>query len=191
MKRPDAETALREFSRSLPMLLLRSHQAVMAEFRPILREHGITETQWRVLRALTTAESLRASQLAALTLISGPSLTRILKALEKRRLISRRAEADDLRAARISITAAGRRLIATVAPFSEARYRSIGERMGAERMVQLYALLGDLPGRLACVRPTRVRPLDEALALGQESAVRPAGRSSTAHGKLRHDTGKG
>ena len=33
--------ALREFSRSLPMLLLRSHQAVMAEFRPILREHGI------------------------------------------------------------------------------------------------------------------------------------------------------
>ena len=116
------------------MLLLRSHQAVMAEFRPILREHGITDTQWRVLRALTTAESLRASQLAALTLVSGPSLTRILKALEQRRLISRRVEADDQRAARIAISAAGRRLIATVAPHSEARYRAIGERIGADRM---------------------------------------------------------
>lgn len=141
--------ALRDFSRSLPMLLLRSHQAVMAEFRPILREHGITETQWRVLRALTTAESLRASQLAALTLISGPSLTRILKALEARKLVSRRAEAGDQRAARIAIAAAGRRLIAAVAPHSEARYRSIGERIGAGRMDQLYELLGELPGRLA------------------------------------------
>jgi len=50
---------LRDFSRSLPMLLLRSHQAVMAEFRPILRAHGITDTQWRVLRALTTADAVR------------------------------------------------------------------------------------------------------------------------------------
>lgn len=155
MKRPErgSAAALRDFSRSLPMLLLRSHQAVMAEFRPVLREHGITETQWRVLRALTTADSMRASQLAALTLISGPSLTRILKALEERRLISRRAEADDMRAARIAITGAGRRLIATVAPFSEARYRSIGERIGAERMDQLYALLGELPERLRKRRP--------------------------------------
>ncbi|MCM5570536.1 homoprotocatechuate degradation operon regulator HpaR [Burkholderiaceae bacterium FT117] len=144
---------LRDFSRSLPMLLLRSHQAVMAEFRPILREHGITETQWRVLRALTTDDSLRASRLAALTLISGPSLTRILKALDERGLIARRVEAGDLRAARISITAAGRRLIARVAPHSEARYRSIGERIGPTRMDQLYALLGELPERLRKRRP--------------------------------------
>ncbi|MFP5412779.1 MAG: homoprotocatechuate degradation operon regulator HpaR [Gammaproteobacteria bacterium] len=162
MKRPDgtpragkSAAPLRDFSQSLPMLLLRSHQAVMAEFRPILREHGITDTQWRVLRALTTAESLRASQLAALTLVSGPSLTRILKALEQRRLISRRAEADDQRAARIAISAAGRRLIATVAPHSEARYRAIGERIGADRMDQLYALLGELPERLRRVKGAR------------------------------------
>jgi homoprotocatechuate degradation regulator HpaR len=147
--------ALRDFSRSLPMLLLRSHQAVMAEFRPILREHGITETQWRVLRALTTAESLRASQLAALTLISGPSLTRILKSLEEKRLISRRAEAGDQRAARIAIAAAGRRLIGRVAPHSEARYREIGERIGAARLDRLYALLEELPESLRRVKAAR------------------------------------
>ena len=143
-----AAPPLRDFSRSLPMLLLRSHQAVMAEFRPILRRHGITDTQWRVLRALTTADAVRISRLAALTLISGPSLTRILKTLDERGLIVRRAEPDDLRAARISITPAGRKLIAGVAPHSEARYRSIAGRIGAGAMDQLYALLGDLPEQL-------------------------------------------
>ena len=141
--------ALREFSRSLPMLLLRSHQAVMAEFRPILRSHGITEQQWRVLRALTTAESVRIAQVAALTLISGPSLTRILKGLEERGLLARRAEPQDQRAARISLTTSGRRLIAQVAPQSEQRYLSMAERLGEHDMDALYRLLVTLPERLA------------------------------------------
>ena len=145
---------LREFSRSLPMLLLRSHQAVMAEFRPILREHGITDTQWRVLRALTTAASLRASELSALTLISGPSLTRILKALEARALIARKTEPGDQRAALISIRPAGRRLIRTVAPHSERRYHAIAERIGEREIAQLYRLLEDLPIRLRSPRRT-------------------------------------
>ncbi|MBN9463364.1 MAG: homoprotocatechuate degradation operon regulator HpaR [Burkholderiales bacterium] len=150
---PDGHVALRDFSRSLPMLLLRSHQAVMAEFRPILREHGITEQQWRVLRALTTSPALRISRLGALTLISGPSLTRILKTLEERGLVDRHAEPEDQRAARISITAAGRRLIDTVAPFSEARYRSIARRVGERDLARLYRLLETLPEQMR--RPRR------------------------------------
>ena len=147
--RPVEPRTLREFSRSLPMLLLRSHQAVMAEFRPMLREHGITEQQWRVLRALTTGDALRISRLAELTLISGPSLTRILKSLEGRGLVRRRAEAGDQRAARISIAAEGLRLIETVAPHSERRYRAIAKRLGESRMEDLYRLLAELPEKLA------------------------------------------
>jgi homoprotocatechuate degradation regulator HpaR len=154
MKRSDKETALRDFSRSLPMLLLQSHQAVMAEFRPILREHGITETQWRVLRALTTADSLRVSQIGALTLISGPSLTRILKGLEARGLIARKAEAGDQRASLISIRPAGSQLIRTVAPHSERRYHAICERIGQRDIDELYRILGDLPDRLSKSRRT-------------------------------------
>ena len=143
-----ARAQMRDFSRSLPMLLLRSHQAVMAEFRPVLREHAITEQQWRVLRALSTSVTLRISQVAALTLISGPSLTRILKTLEQRGLVDRRAEPGDQRAARMSITAAGRRLIATVGPHAEDRYRSIARRLGERDLAQLYRLLAALPARL-------------------------------------------
>jgi len=147
--RPTPPRRLRDFSRSLPMLLLRCHQAVMAEFRPMLRAHGITEQQWRVLRALTTDDSLRITRLAALTLISGPSLTRILRSLEERGLVERRQDAGDQRAARISVSADGLRLIETVAPHSEQRYRSIARRVGESRMEELYRLLADLPEALA------------------------------------------
>ncbi|UCE32224.1 MAG: homoprotocatechuate degradation operon regulator HpaR, partial [Burkholderiales bacterium] len=151
---PDVPAQLRDFSRSLPMLLLRSHQAVMREFRPILRQHGITEQQWRVLRALTTEPSVRASALAALTLISGPSMTRILRTLEARGLIERSPEPGDNRVVRLSITPQGRALIATVAPHSERRYRSIAERIGTRDMDGLYALLTELPDKLRR-RPAR------------------------------------
>ena len=145
---PPGADALRAFSRSLPMLLLRSHQAVMAEFRPILRAHGVTEQQWRVLRAQTTGPSVRAAQLAELTLISGPSLTRILRDLEARGLIRRSADRADQRAARIALAPAGRRLIAAVGPHSERRYREIARRIGEDDLQALYALLARVPERL-------------------------------------------
>jgi hypothetical protein len=43
---------LRDFSKSLPMALMRTREAVMKRFRPSLRDHALTEQQWRVLRAL-------------------------------------------------------------------------------------------------------------------------------------------
>ena len=49
---------MREFSRSLPMSLLRAREAVMRQFRPSLRDHGLTEQQWRILRALAAIEAI-------------------------------------------------------------------------------------------------------------------------------------
>src|ERR1043166_1624554 len=49
---------MRDFGRSLPMSLLRAREAVMRQFRPSLRSHGLTEQQWRILRALTAVETI-------------------------------------------------------------------------------------------------------------------------------------
>jgi hypothetical protein len=38
--------------RNLPLLLLQARERVIARFRPILNAHGITEQQWRIVRAL-------------------------------------------------------------------------------------------------------------------------------------------
>src|SRR6202035_6025523 len=89
---------MREFSRSLPMSLLRAREAVMRQFRPSLRNHGLTEQQWRILRALTAVETIEVTELARVAFLLGPSLSRILRDLEASHLIERwTAQADPRR----------------------------------------------------------------------------------------------
>jgi homoprotocatechuate degradation regulator HpaR len=139
---------LRAFSRSLPMALLRCREAVMARFRPTLRQHGISEQQWRILRALASDGPMRAGDLAAATLLSAPSVSRLLKSLSARGLIRRAASTDDLRATRITITAKGRRLVEQIAPLSEAIYADIAAAVGARDLDDLYRMLADATSRL-------------------------------------------
>src|SRR5579884_2550197 len=94
-----AQPALRPFANSLPMALLRAREAVMRAFRPGLREHGVTEQQWRVLRALAGLGPLEITDLAARTCLLPPSLSRILPELESRGLVTRRQVASDMRRA--------------------------------------------------------------------------------------------
>ena len=70
---------MRSFSRSLPMALMRAREAVMAEFRPILASHDLTEQQWRVLRALIDEpRGTGVGELAEATFLHGPSVSRIV-----------------------------------------------------------------------------------------------------------------
>jgi homoprotocatechuate degradation regulator HpaR len=135
---------MREFSRSLPMALLRAREAVMREFRPSLRDHDITEQQWRVLRALSAGTEMEVAELANATCLLGPSLSRILRDLDARRLVTRRASKTDLRRSFVSISSGGTALIARVAPISEAIYAALAKRYGAARLKLLYEMLGDL-----------------------------------------------
>jgi homoprotocatechuate degradation regulator HpaR len=132
---------MRTFAHSLPMALLRAREAVMRRFRPGLRDHGVTEQQWRVLRALAHAGPLSVTELANATFLLPPSLSRILPELEARSLIRRRQADADLRRSVISLEAKGLRLIATHAPYSEAVYDGIEEHFGSVRLEELFALL--------------------------------------------------
>jgi homoprotocatechuate degradation regulator HpaR len=140
---------MREFSRSLPMSLLRAREAVMRQFRPSLRHHGLTEQQWRILRALTSVDAIEVTELARLAFLLGPSLSRILRDLEARGLIERRSAEADLRRAVVSITPKGLKLIDAVAPTSEAIYAAITKRYGARKLAELQAMLGALEESLA------------------------------------------
>ena len=44
--------------RNLPMLLLRAREKMMERFRPLITSHGLTEQQWRVIRALNESGPL-------------------------------------------------------------------------------------------------------------------------------------
>ncbi len=139
---------MRAFSESLPMALLRTRESVMRFFRPGLRDRGVTEQQWRILRALADAGPMEVTELAEATFLLGPSLSRILPDMEKRQLVSRRQVDSDLRRSVVQIEPKGLRLIALHAPESESIYAEIARRFGDERMRQLFALLEELRGSL-------------------------------------------
>jgi homoprotocatechuate degradation regulator HpaR len=142
---------MREFSRSLPMALLRAREAVMRQFRPSLRDHGLTEQQWRILRALAALDAIEVTELARVAFLLGPSLSRILRDLEARHLIERRAAKTDLRRGLVSISAKGVKLIEAVAPSSEAIYAAITRRYGARKLAELQQMLHALERSLAAM----------------------------------------
>jgi homoprotocatechuate degradation regulator HpaR len=154
---------MRTFSQSLPMALLRAREAVMRRFRPGLRNHGVTEQQWRVLRALAHSGPLSITELASATFLRPPSLSRILPDLERRSLIRRKQTDEDLRRSVVSLERKGLRLIATHAPYSEEIYDGIEKHFGAARLTQLFALLRELEA-----------------SLEQKKDARSAGRSGAA-----------
>jgi len=132
---------LRDFQKSLPMALLRAREATMSRFRPNLRQHDITEQQWRVIRALYNSDGLEATVLATQTMLLMPSLTRILKSLEDQKLIRRFAVEGDNRRKLIQLAERGRDLHKKIAPISEAEYRKIEDQIGPEKLSILYELL--------------------------------------------------
>ena len=111
---------MREFSRSLPMSLLRAREAVMRQFRPSLRNHGLTEQQWRILRALTAVDTIEVTELARVAFLLGPSLSRILRDLKARDLIERHTTKAE-----------------------------ITNRFGARKLAELQDMLGELERSLA------------------------------------------
>lgn len=146
---------MRTFSQSLPMALLRAREAVMRRFRPGLRSRGVTEQQWRILRALANSGPLEVTGLASATFLLPPSLSRILPDMEARALIKRRQADDDLRRSVISLEQKGLRLIAAHAPYSEEIYDGIEHHFGTERLEQLFTLLRELENALQEVEPAQ------------------------------------
>ncbi|MCD1634999.1 homoprotocatechuate degradation operon regulator HpaR [Martelella mediterranea] len=123
--------------RTLPISLLRSREAVMELFRPMLRKYDVTEQQWRVIRVLFEAGPLDASRLAKGACILPPSLTRILRALEQRKLIEVRKDPSDRRHTIVQLTEEGEKLIRIASADSVAIYRDIEALLGADRLAAI------------------------------------------------------
>lgn len=126
------------------MALLRAREAVMIYFRTLHRHAGISEQQWRTLRALYDSPPVDVSTLADRTYLQMPSLSRILRGLHSQGLVERREHKGDQRRSFVTISNAGRKLIASEAPVSEQQYGAICARFGEKNLKQLYRLLEGL-----------------------------------------------
>ena len=140
--------SLRNFSRSLPMVLLRARETVMERFRPNLRAHNLTDQQWRILRALFDQGKKDLGELSNMCCILKPSITRIIRSMEERSLLKRSVDNYDQRRTIVSITTIGRDLISVVGPNSEAIYQDIASALGSNELEDLYSKLDTLMSRL-------------------------------------------
>jgi homoprotocatechuate degradation regulator HpaR len=130
--------------RNLPRLLLQAREAVLAHFRPGLREHGLTDQQWRVLRVLAEEGECDVSTIAHGAFLLGPSLSGVLARMERDGLILRAADEQDARRQVIRASAKGKRMVGKLAESIEAHYASMEATLGKAHLMQLYALLDEV-----------------------------------------------
>ena len=121
----------------------------------MLRQHGLTEQQWRAIRVLADYPSIDAGELAQRSFLLAPSLTRILQFLERKKLIKRHTDSNDQRRSTFVLTAKGERLFEEVAPDSEALYAEIEEDFANHKLEELYQLLAEFTDSLAVGRARR------------------------------------
>lgn len=114
----------------------------MRGFRRLLRQHGLNEQEWRIMRALVEAGALEIGELAKRVFILNPSATRTVKNLEARGIVSRSRPSSDQRRALIALSGKGHALFDELAPHSEQEYARIAQRIGRRDMDELYLLLG-------------------------------------------------
>lgn len=142
--------------RNLPRLLLEAREAVMAHTRPSLREHGLSDQQWRVLRVLGEhagePEGIETGRVAREAYLLGPSLTGVLTRMERDGLIERQRCAHDARRTVVRATAAGLSKTQSLSQTIEAHYVWMEQHLGKAQLSVLYNLL------------------DKVIALGQPDA---------------------
>ncbi len=139
--------------RNVILLLLQGRERLLSRFRPVLKAHGVTEQQYRVLRAVELDGPLESRAIGARCHLSTPSLAGVLTRMEAMDLIARKRLAHDQRRVEVSLTTAGRRLFRRMWPEIEAVYETLDADLGDDLTHALFDVLDRV---LACIPPSGV-----------------------------------
>src|SRR6516164_4686406 len=135
------EEAFRELIRTLGLL-----ERVM---QPYFARHGISGSQWGVLRSLHRAEGegirgLRQTDLSERLLVRPPSVTGALDRLERAGLVSRGGSATDHRAKLVRLTPKGRNLVEHVLTGHQQQIEAVMAGLRGSEQSELRRLLTQL-----------------------------------------------
>jgi MarR family 2-MHQ and catechol resistance regulon transcriptional repressor len=136
---PDGDRAA---TLQLIIALGRALQALERSVRPHLTQSGLSLTEFAVLEVLYHKGALRLGELRDRILVTGASTTYVVKKLEERGLMRRRASAEDSRVVFGELTAKGRALIDDVFPAHVERLQeamaglSVSQKREASRLLR-------------------------------------------------------
>lgn len=132
-----ATRKLPPFEQSLGAVLISAKESVIAPLRALLREDRITEPQWRVMRVINDRGATDATGLAEVSLLRAPSVTRILKELEERKLIIREPDVNDRRRTLVALSPEGREFVRATSRSMMHLLREYSTRFGPDRLERL------------------------------------------------------
>lgn len=127
--------------RNLPQLFLKARESLMAHFRPILKHFGLTDQQWRILRALDEYSQLEPREICSLCQIHSASMTGVLGRMEELALIQRSRVAGDQRRVVVRLAPKGDQLVNEMAPLIDLQYQQIEQAFGKEIFDDLFNAL--------------------------------------------------
>ena len=157
------------FTASLPYLLNRVGVRMGELFTNELAADGLTLAAYRVLAALSEVGDQRLIDLSAMTTVEMTTLSRLVAAMEVRRLLKRRRPKDNLRTVQISLLAAGRALLAKYQPRAAFYEQTALQGLGAKEVSALKEVLASIYDSLDQIAREQI---------GQPRPARPARRNA-------------
>ena len=127
--------------RNLPQRFLKARECLMAHFRPILNHFGLTDQQWRVLRALDECGQLEPREICSLCQIHSASMAGMLARMEELSLVQRSRVAGDQRRVVVRLAPKGDQLVTEMAPLIDAQYQMIEDALGVQEIDTLFNAL--------------------------------------------------
>ncbi len=134
----------------LPALLAQASELISGEFHRVVRAHGLSVPEWRVLATLSGGHTLTTGKLAQVSLTKGPTATRMLDRMEARGQVERLPDAADRRVTRVRITPEGQRTVSALIDLARAHEQRVLEPFGLQ---QAEALKATLRGMIEARRP--------------------------------------
>ena len=134
----------------LPALLAQASELISGEFHRVVRAHGLSVPEWRVLATLSGGHALTTGKLAQVSLTKGPTATRMLDRMEARGQVERLPDAADRRVTRVRITPEGQRTVSALIDLARAHEQRVLEPFGLQ---QAEALKATLRGMIEARRP--------------------------------------
>jgi len=141
--------ALDEF---LPYRLSVAANAVSQAIARSYEAEGLKTNEWRVIAVLAAEGEQSQQALADRTRMDKVAVSRAAQALAARGLVRRRPDREDARSLLLSLTPAGRRLHARLAPEALRLERALIEGLDPAEVERLEALLRLLEERAAALR---------------------------------------
>lgn len=125
----------------LAALLAQASELISAEFHAVVREHGFSVSEWRVLATLSDGQALSIGRVAEITMSKQPTTTRLLDRMEARGQVQRLPHEEDRRVTLVRITPDGRRTVSRLIELAREHERRVLEPFGLRQAEDLKAAL--------------------------------------------------